>query len=231
MDQIKSITLIIHIIAGSISLILFWLPVVTKKGGNLHRKIGKLYYLTMWIVVISSAILSSINAIFGSYIMASFLGYLSLLTAYPLWYSREILNQKKEWSDRYYVIRKVFTWALFAASIGMVGGAALLHFQNEGILLAFFGVLGLPSIKDAMMTKSKATAKESRMQMHISGTIISGIAAYTAFFAFGGSTYLSGYLPGAWQTIPWMLPTILGVTIIRIMKRKEKQRINLRQAL
>jgi len=174
----------------------------------------------MWVVVVTAALLSIINIILGNYLAAAFLGYLTILSGYPLWYSYEILNQKKGWTDRYFYIRKVFTWTLFIASLGMLIGAASFKFQGEGILLGFFGLLGISAIKDALMTKAVAMKKESWLKMHLAGTIISGIAAYTAFFAFGGRTLFADLLPGSLQVLPWILPTVLGLLFIRLQKKK-----------
>ena len=220
MQVIHTILLWIHIPAGTISLLLFWIPVMTKKGGKLHRKVGQYYYWMMWIVVITSMFLSINNFLLHNYTSATFLGYLGILTAYPLWYSYEILQQQHEWSERYFRLRKIFASVLFLASIGILGGAIYLSFRNEGILMAFFGLIGAPSIKDALMSKSTAMEKEKRIIMHVSGTIISGIAAYTAFLAFGGRALFADMLPGIWQILPWIIPTILGTIMIRVQKRK-----------
>jgi len=222
MKALHDILLWIHIPAGTLSLILFWIPVIVKKGGNIHRKIGRIYYWCMWIVLLTSVLLSMTNFAMGNYIIAAFLGFLGILTGYPLWYSFEILSQKKEWTDRYYHNRKIFNWVLFLSSIGMLIGAVMLKFQNLGILMAFFGLLGIPAIKDAMMSKPTAMTKEKRMAMHIQGTIISGIAAYTAFLSFGGRSLFGDSIPQYLQIIPWVLPTILGVIFIRIMKKRYK---------
>ena len=220
MQELYSLIIKLHIPAGFISLVLFWIPVITKKGGKTHRKVGIWYYRTMWVVVVTAALLSILNILLGNYITASFLGYLTILSGYPLWYSYEILNQKKGWTDRYFYIRKVFTWLLFIASLGMLSAAIYFKFQGPGILMAFFGLLGASAIKDALMTKETAMDKEGWLKMHIAGTIISGIAAYTAFFAFGGRTLFADLLPGVLQVLPWILPTILGIVFIRFQNRK-----------
>lgn len=222
MELIHDILLWIHIPAGTLSLILFWVPVMTKKGGSLHRKVGTWYYRVMWVVQISAALLSVVNAINGRYTSAVFLGFLALLTAYPLWYSYEILQQQKTWSLSYYKKRRAFAYVLFASSVGMLIGALYLQFKGTGVLMAFFGVLGVPAWREARMSLEVAMQKETRIKMHIKGTIISGIAAYTAFLAFGGRALLADLLPGMWQVLPWVFPTIIGVTIIRVMERKSK---------
>ncbi|MFT6335119.1 MAG: hypothetical protein ACI86M_001255 [Saprospiraceae bacterium] len=220
MKAIHDIFIWIHIPAGTLSLILFWIPVMVKKGNNIHRKVGRAYYWCMWIVQITALILSINNAIMGQYIMAAFLGFLAILTGYPLWYSYEILQQKKEWSQRYFNNRKAFAWILFCASLSMVIGAALMKFQNQGVLMLFFGLLGIPALRDARMTKQTAMQKENRIRMHMKGTIVSGIAAYTAFLSFGGRSLFGDLLTGYWQILPWIAPTIIGVTILRFMKRR-----------
>ncbi|MEL7220581.1 MAG: hypothetical protein AAGJ93_04630, partial [Bacteroidota bacterium] len=169
--------------------------------------------------------MSLCSIIMGNYVIAAFLGYLSIITAYPLWYSYEILYQNKEWSDRYFMIRKIFVSISFLIGIGMfLVGAVYLRFQGMGMTITFFGFLALPAARDILMTKTKAMDKESKLKMHIKGTIISGIAAYTAFFAFGGRTLLIDVLQlgEQWMVVPWVAPTLLGLIYSRYMQRKYK---------
>lgn len=224
-EAIHKTLLMIHIPVGTLALILFWIPVGVKKGSTLHRKVGRYYYYAMWIVLISAFLMCICNLIMGNYVSAAFLGYLSVITSYPLWYSYEILNQDMVWTDRYFMIRKIFSILIFLSSIAMfLLGAIKFNFQNMGTVMAFFGLLGIPAIRDIRMTKEYATSKETKMKMHIQGTIISGIAAYTAFFAFGGSRFLMGVLQldAQWMILPWTLPTVLGLIYSRYMKRKFK---------
>jgi hypothetical protein len=191
----------------------------------MHRKTGWYYFNTMWIVLITALLMSICNTISGNYMAALFLGYLAIITAYPLWYSNEILNQGKEWTDTYFKIRKVFVSVLFISGLGMfLLGAIKFQFLGMGTMMAFFGLLGVPAGRDILMTKAKAMDKETKLKMHIQGTIISGIAAYTAFFAFGGSRLLIEVLQmhHRWMVIPWIVPTLLGITYSRYMKKKYK---------
>ena len=224
-EAIHKTLLMIHIPVGTLALILFWIPVGVKKGSTLHRKVGRYYYYAMWIVLLSAFLMCICNLIMGNYVSAAFLGYLAVITSYPLWYSYEILNQDMVWTDRYFMIRKIFSILIFLSSIAMfLLGAIKFNFQNMGTVMAFFGLLGIPAIRDIRMTKEYATSKETKMKMHIQGTIISGIAAYTAFFAFGGSRFLMGVLQldAQWMILPWTLPTVLGLIYSRYMKRKFK---------
>ena len=213
----------IHIPFGFLSLVLFWIPVGVKKGSTVHRKVGWYYYIAMWVVLITSGLLSISNTIQGNYIAALYLGYLTLITSNPLWYSYEILKQKGEWSDRYFMIRKVFLAILFICGIGMILlGAIKFNFQGMGTMMVFFGLLVMPAGIDLFRSKAVAMSKERRIKMHIQGMIISGIAAYTAFFAFGGSRILMGmlHLPQQWMILAWTLPSVLGLGYSWYMKKK-----------
>jgi len=179
----------------------------------------------MWGVLVSSALLSISNTIMGNYMAAIFLGYLTIITSFPLWYSLEILRQKKEWTARYFTIRKVFLGTMFTAGLALVLiGIFVFHFKNMGMVMVFFGVIGVNSIRELLLTRDQAMVKETRIRMHIRGTIISGIAAYTAFFAFGGQRILMNVLmlDAQWMVLPWTLPTVLGLIYSRYMQRKYK---------
>jgi len=222
-ELIHKILLWTHIPFGTLSLILFWIPVGVKKGSPIHRKVGWYYYICMWVVLITAALMSITNTILGNYMSALYLGYLAILTSCPLWYSYEILKQNKEWSDAYFLIRKVFLSVIVLSGLSLfMLGAIKYHFKGMGTMMVFFGMIGIVSIKELLMSKSAAIQKETKLKMHIQGTIISGIAAYTAFFAFGGSRILLGIfqLHHQWMIVPWILPTVLGVVYMRYMKKK-----------
>ena len=119
MEALDKIILFIHIAIGSISLLIFWIPVFTKKGGKLHNKAGMLYVYTMWIVVITAVFLSIINLIQNDYITAAFLGFLTLLTGHPLWYAVAILKHKKQIPVRLLKIRRVILGLLVSSAAGL----------------------------------------------------------------------------------------------------------------
>ncbi len=222
-ETLHKILLSIHIPVGAIALILFWIPVGVKKGSPVHKRVGWYYVYAMWIVLATAFLMCICNLIEGNYMSAMYLGFLSIITGYPLWYSYAILNQNKEWSDRYYNMRRLFLAVLFISSIGMLLlGGIKYQFKGMGTMMGFFGLLGIPSGRDLLMSKDKAITKESRMKMHIQGTIISGIAAYTAFSAFGGQRIIIDVLQihHQWMIVPWILPTLLGTVYSKYMKRK-----------
>lgn len=222
-EWIDKILLWVHIPFGMMSLILFWIPVGVQKGSPLHRKVGRWYFFMMWVVVLTAFLLSIVNLIMGDIMSAVFLGFLSIITVYPLWYANEILQQGRQWTDRYFRIRKGFLSVLFTSGIGVfLVGAIQYQFQDLGLMMAFFGILAFPAGRELFMTKATAMDKETKLKMHIRGTIISGIAAHTAFFAFGGRRILVDvlHMDTSLMFIPWIAPTLLGLVYSRYMRRK-----------
>jgi len=220
MEFLDKLLLIIHISAGFTSLGIFWVPVFTKKGSKLHNRAGRYYTYAMWVVVSTAAILSIINLIQGDVITAAFLGFLTILTGHPLWYAVAILKYKKDIPADLIRIRKIIVGLLVSGAAGLVLWSILLKLQGPSILLLIFGILGLTQLPILIRSTTKLQDNGNWIAAHINGMISSGIAAYTAFFAFGGSTFFEGLFTGPLIAIPWSLPSIIGSICISWQLRK-----------
>ncbi|MEL7340405.1 MAG: hypothetical protein AAGM67_07970 [Bacteroidota bacterium] len=220
MESIFNLLLGLHITAGSISLILFWIPVFVKKRKGLHTQVGRVYVYAMWIVVISAAILCGLNLFRDRMIMAAFLGVISVLTAHPLWYAIAILKYKRELPLRVIRIRQVLSAVLFVGSLGITIWSIALGLQGMAILLLIFGIIGMVSARPLFVKAAKAQASHHWLTDHLDGMIGTGIAAYTAFLAFGGRVLMSDLFSEYLMVIPWVAPTIIGTIIIRRMKKR-----------
>ena len=218
METVYKILLTFHIVVGSLSLITFWIPIFTKKGGDMHLKVGKLYVILMWMVVISAFLLCTLNLFRGRYISAAFLGYLSVITAHPLWYGIVVLKHKQNLPKQAKIIKAIFNWMLFLGGVGLLLWSFILKVQGPAILLMIFGSIGV--ISSVPIVFSKKEAKVNWLFDHIQGMVTTGIAAYTAFFAFGGGTFFSHLFSGSLVAIPWILPTVIGVYVIKRYKRQ-----------
>jgi len=226
MDTAYKILLGSHIFFGSISLVLFWLPAVfTKKGGDWHNRIGRLYVKLMWLVVISSALLCTRNLMIGNLESAFFLGFLSLITAHPIWHGTAILKHKTSQPKSFVKLHLLFRAIIIAAAIGLIAYGIYLNAYGQLHPLFFiFGLIGLTDLPSWLKELKKPLQNVNWLTEHLSGMIISGIAAYTAFFAFGGRALLGTFLTGYLQILPWILPTIIGVIAIKYQKKKYQQK-------
>jgi len=210
MEIIAKALLFLHVSFGFTSLVLFWLPVFIKKGGKGHRTIGKLYVIAMWIVVGTAALLSVKNIIIGKYFMAVFLGFISLITANPLWYGMAILQPKVQDSVRFHWMRTAFDGVIALAGVLMLTYGIVLQGKNSAVLLIIFGCLGLTGIPSFFRNLKGPREKEDRIRLHMTGLLTSGIAAYTAFFVFGGYMWMEKIFPGMLGVIPWVAPGVVG---------------------
>lgn len=211
MEALK-ILAITHVAAGIISLVTGILAMTTQKGGQPHRKAGKVYFYAMTYVFITAVALSSIKFI-------PFLFMISFLSYYGCFSGVRILKLKKLHKDQK---PKAYDW--FAGALTMLAGLAfggygaylLINTQGEvlGWLSIFFGVFtinaGISGIK--IFIKKPANAFYWYIY-HIEGMMGSYIAAATAFaVTMGRMTEFNHW-------IVWVGPALIGVPLVRYWKQ------------
>ena len=174
----------------------------------------------MWYVVVSAFLLSILNAVKLEYEVAALLGFLSLLTANPLYYGIAILREKKGVSPRLARIHLLLNVSITLSALALITFGITLEGSTAGILMLIFGLIGLTSGMEVYSHFRKLRDKKSWIVEHLSSMFITGIAAYTAFFAFGGRHIFRLWLVDYLQVLPWLLPTIIGAISIRMMVRK-----------
>jgi len=223
MEFFIQLLLIIHISAGFTSIILFWVPVLSKKGSKLHIKSGKFYVYTMWIVTITAAILSVKNLFIGRVTTAIFLGFISLITAKPLWHAISVLNRNSN-TERLRKIKLVLNICIVSWAVFMLYYA--LSTAPGHILMYIFAILGLTAIPELVRGANRIIPERNKIQIHAVEMTNTAIAAYTAFFAFGGRQFFSSILTGNLMIIPWVLPGVLGtfanIYLVRKYASKKK---------
>lgn len=220
MDMLVEVLRFFHIAAGFSSLLIFWVPVVTQKGGKTHRLSGKAYVWLMWIVVGTAALLSIKNAWIGKHSMAAFLGFISLITANALWYAVAILRNKRQQSLLYRAIRRTLSLVIVLAALALITYGFALQGRGSAVLMFIFGGLGLTEVPVLLRQWQSNPAPTNWLKEHVIGICSSGIAAYTAFFVFGGNQFFSSVLPGYWAVIPWVAPGLVGTFGIRHAVRR-----------
>lgn len=226
MDFIYKALLILHVSAGFTSIGLFFVPAIARKGGKLHNRVGLWYTYTMWTVVITASILSCYNYYQGYTSTALFLGFLALLTARPLYFGVAVLRNKKGPSERMRKTDLVLRCCLGLFSVFMIGVGLGLWGPEGDTLNLIFGGLGMlvwPSlVKDAR----GITSQYDWLEEHIGQMVVTAIAAFTAFLAFGGQRLFGNLFPGNLQIILWTMPTVVGVAFSRYYKWKLRKGVS-----
>lgn len=224
-----------HILIGTAALILFWVPIVSKKGGMDHRKFGKIYSMVMYAVAATGALmavivlydpmlihghrLSDISRadVFASRmrVFYSMLLFLSLLVYVGIRHGQLSLQAKTDHSVMRAPSHLFFNALLCISAIALLGSGI----ANNHTLSIIFGVLGLVgSIGNLRFCLQKNVGKQRWLVEHLSSYIGTGIGAYTAFLTFGGRSLFTDI--GSWQLIFWVMPGIIGSIAIHFYSKK-----------
>src|SRR5688572_2894150 len=185
----------IHIAIGTAGLALFWIPLLTRKGGRTHVIAGRAFTWICYAVLASAALSVALHmlqfwrdgigprqapALFSLYV---FLGSLTLTTLTIVTHGRGAVAARHEPHLLRTSWRIALALATLAASFGLVAYA--LHFgpPTFWVLLAV-SMFGFFASYDSLayMGKGRVTTREWVYQ-HLNGMIGAGIAFYTAFGA------------------------------------------------
>jgi hypothetical protein len=230
-----------HIALGTIALVLFWVPVVARKGSPLHVRAGRYYSSVMYAVSATAFVASlmvfadpvgirhpgavmppeQVAQLAEAYRLgAVFLLMLSVLVVASVRHGLLALRERqtpgvlKARSHR----ALIFTLGAVGLVVGILGVVKSL------ILLMIFSVFALAgSIRMFRDTLPERLSANERTLAHLRGLIGSGIGAYTAFFAFGGSKLFAQLLPGQWQALAWVIAPVIGTIAIARMRRRYRR--------
>ncbi|MDF1765385.1 MAG: hypothetical protein P1V29_03260 [Gammaproteobacteria bacterium] len=234
----------LHIVAGSCGLVLFWIPLFTHKGNLNHKRFGRYFARIMYTVGLSGLVITSLDLLFP---LAMHARGIELSATRALEASREIrdfalfllslsllvlLSTRQGWlsilgrGDRA-ALRQPLHLALCAALI--VAGFGLLAngLATSSILFLLFGTFEIFTALGALRyaTKTELRPKEWWTE-HLGGLIASGIAAYTAFFVFGGLNFMNtlfGDSLEGFSIFLWIAPGLVGGGFIAQQTRKYRR--------
>jgi uncharacterized membrane protein len=204
MDAIFHFTLLLHIVNGTVALLIAPLAMITVKGGLWHRRWGKIYFWAMAGVALTATVMCFIRSGVFLFVVAIFSFYLAL-TGYTA------LRRKRP-EDRPGLLGWCAAAAMLLAGIGFLATAALdANLGGERWLRVFFGSFGLLlSGLDIRRFVRPSLAKRAWMYEHMGRFLGAYIATVTAF-----SVVNFQFLPWLWR---WFWPTIIGVPLILIWK-------------
>lgn len=206
--SIFKILLFTHILCGALSLLLGMFVLVLKKGNQLHKRIGNIYFYAL--------LLASLVALPMSYLHPSyFLFVIAVFTSYMLLTGKRYIN--KSINNKVTTADWILTVTMFLFGIAfMAFGIFNLVKQNYfgTVLLVFGGISLLFVYQDFINFTGKSSAKNYWLTTHLQRMIGSYVASVTAFLVVN-NTILSGMAA-------WLLPTLLIVPLIVKWTRKYK---------
>jgi uncharacterized membrane protein len=198
-----------HVAAGTLSLVTGLIAAFyTRKGSNLHRQLGKVYFWSMfWIFISALLIVSFIQFSF-------FLTIIAVFSFYLAYSGYRVLKLKKTMKP------ELIDW--IASIIAMIVGASLfiygviMHTQSNFILGNLSTIFGFFTARTGLVNFNGFRKIHQQEKMwwwfaHMGSMSGSLIAAITAFLVqngriFGVSENLNWAL--------WILPSIVGTPLI-----------------
>ena len=206
-----------HALAGAVALLVFLIPLFSKKGGKLHVKTGEIYTGAMVLIAISALVITPWRALVDpgrtdhSILFAIFLFYISIFTVACLAYGLLPLRAKKRRapsSSPAHLGPPVVT-LLLGVFVQFLG------WRHDNRLLMAFPLLGhITAIGQIAYWRRTPTLKMHWWYAHMNGMIVACIATITAFLV----TALPRIFPDLPLNSPalWIAPgAILGTVANR----------------
>lgn len=210
--MVFKIILALHIISGSTGLILGSIILIRKKGDVLHKKIGKIFTLSMVSTGLCAFYLAYVHPNLFLFVVGVFTIYLSI-SGYRMIHLKKVhLGQKPQIGDTFLTLLMIFSSIIFF----YLGYKYLIAKQYFGIVFILFGIVSVRLCYTEYKAYSgKVTDKLYGLKNHIGRMTGAYIAAFTAFIVVNNT-----FLPAV---LAWSLPGIIGgVFISRTIKKLNK---------
>ena len=200
----------IHAPLGGIALLTGGISLIVKKGNNVHKKSGKIFFFSMLFSAISAFIIS----VLANH-ESPFLFSIGLFSTYFLISGlRSLKFKQKEFQLK---TDKIIAYLITLTGIAMILYPVLL-FSKLNIILTVFGVVGIVfGLRDLKLFKDIKRLKKNWLKLHLGKMTGGYIAAVSAFFV------VNQILPGIWN---WFIPGIIGsgyITYWMIKLNKKKK--------
>lgn len=217
-----------HIVAGTIGLLAFWVPIFAKKGAVNHKRFGKIFVNAGYFVVGSAVVGALINIgwAFVQDISADrlhtiigfrvFLLYLALVVGSQLYYGQLVFTAKKDQTKLGTPFNYGLSYALIAASTFIIAYALIWKPGVWIVLLSLSPIGYLVGYGMWAYISGKSTSKRQWWYEHMGTFITCGIGFHTAFTVFGVNRLFDLGLEGPFAVLPWLAPTIIGIPALRI---------------
>lgn len=210
-----------HIITGATGLVIFWVPVIARKGAHHHRKWGRFFAYSMIATGISAIGMGLctlvaplpthpeltdvplIRGLFGWMML-----YLAILTIGLAWHGlMTVRNKSDHRANRRWPGVSLQVLTIIAAVNCAVQGILIEQYLMVGVATAG---LASAAIYLHFMFSNQPPRMEFLMQ-HFQASLGAGISVYTAFLAFGAVRLFPHH---AFNPAMWAVPTVVGVGLM-----------------
>lgn len=203
-----SVFVLLHVAAGTLALVAFWIAVALRKGSPRHRLVGRVYLLAMLAVIVTGVVLVAQRVIDGQMIGASFFGYLLVLVTTTVWLAWRAIRDKHD--PTRYLGRIYHALAMANPLAGLC--VLALGLQHGQPLLIGFSLVGMLIGVD-MLRRRRVIPTQPRwwLEEHYSAMLGNGAATHIAFLAIGLPKLLPAVSGSALFYVAWFAPVLLSI--------------------
>jgi uncharacterized membrane protein len=226
MELLFSIARFLHIASGFLALCIFLVPIVTKKGGRLHNRVGWIYVIAMGMVSLTAFIMAVYRLTWDAgpdpdaIPFSWFLVFVAVLSSATAWYGVRVLRYKRRQQRHRGVMDLFFPSLLLAAGIGISIYGWVIAFP----LLQYFPLLGLfLGGSQLVYWLTTPRTKSHWVVEHIVGMLSCCISTVTAFTVFGAPRLLG---VEAVSLFVWFTPTVLLVPLMFYFTNAYKRKMD-----
>jgi len=216
-----NVLVVLHIITGTVGLITMWVPVIGRKGGDTHKRWGRIFahaLLATGIIAIGISLVTlkyplethpfSDDAPLVRGLFGWMMFYLATLTIMLSRYGLLCIRNKRNHAAN----KNVVNIALQIATFTTAANCAWHGWQlNQPIMMGISIVGLLSAVLNTVFIFDKEPPLNEWIIQHTRGLVGAGISVYTAFFAFGAVNLMPAL---AFNPILWATPTTLGVALL-----------------
>jgi len=224
MVQLFRLFVIVHIVAGAIGLVSFWIPVGGRKGGPMHRRAGRVFTKTMLITGCAAIGISTCTILaplethphlattWGAPLIRCVFGWMMLflatLTLNLAWYGWQCAKHRLDRAAQRDPLNLALQVLLTAAAINCI----VQGLRIGQVLMTFVSVIGFATVATNLYFLYRPTPRPfSWLKEHVKALVGAGISVYTAFSAFGAVRTFPAL---ALHPALWALPLVVGLSII-----------------
>jgi uncharacterized membrane protein len=201
MEILYKIFLFLHILGGFTSLVIMLVPMLSKKGGKIHKLTGEIFFWSMMLTTNAALLISIYNSNY-------FLFFISVFSFYLTYAGKRIIRIIKN-----HFISLADKIIFFISSVICI--VMLVYaFNCFDFILIIFGLIFLLLLKDSFlffryMEKQK---KQKYILLHLRFIIAACIATVTAFLV------VNFKIQQGW--LLWLSPTFAGTIFIIYLSKK-----------
>lgn len=201
-----SLVLLSHAAIGVIALIAYWTAGFARKGSPVHRAAGKVFMLTMLLILLTALVFIGRMLVQQQGEQAAFFAYLIVISATALatgWLSLRWKKDHRRYHGRWYR-------GLAAFNVLCGAGVLALGVHGGSPVLMGFSMVGLVRGSAMWRLSTQAESPGWWLREHLGSMIGNGVAVHVAFLLIG----LNRLLPAGWQghteLVSWMLPLMVA---------------------